>query len=197
MRLSNERYEKIKKEVAYIFEDYGVTSISIDVFEIARKMNIKVVFASEIIEKNKNKISEYTLFSFPQSYLHYNETEQRFYVYIDDVGTKINRQRFSLAHEIMHIRLGHQEQSERNEAEANFGAQYMLVPTSLALLDENHFLQEKENVKINFEVSIDVAEISVRYNHNRINYVDLKPRDYEEIINNQLGESFQNIISTK
>lgn len=197
MRLSNERYEEIKKEVAYIFEDYNVTSISVDVFEIAKKMNIKVVFASEILEKNKFKITEYVLYSFPQSYLHYSETEQRFYVYIDDVGTKINRQRFSLAHEIMHIRLGHQEQNERNEAEANFGALYMLVPTSLVLLDEEFMLQEEYFVKYAFDVSLDVAEISVRYNHNRINYVDLKPKDYEDIINNQLGESFKNIISKK
>ena len=198
MRLKDERYEEIKKEVAYIFEDYNVTDIAIDVFKIAEKMNIKVVYASEIIAKNKGKISEDGLYGFPPSYLHYNENEQRFYVYIDDVGTGINRQRFSMAHEIMHIRLGHQEQNAKNEAEANFGAQYMLSPTSLVLLDTEYLLlQEEDFIKCVFEVSGPVATTSTRYNYNRIHYFDLTPRDYEEIINSQLGNSFKKIISQK
>lgn len=196
MRLKDERYEEIKKEVAYMFEDYDVTDIAIDVFEIAEKMNIKIVYASEIIAKSKGKITEYSLYRFPPSYLHYNESEQRFYVYIDDVGTGINRQRFSMAHEIMHIRLGHQEQNAKNEAEANFGAQYMLSPTSLVLLDVGNLLFQEENfIRCVFEVSEPVAITSARYNYNRIHYFDLKPRDYEEIINSQLGNSFKKIIS--
>lgn len=198
MRLKDERYEEIKNEVAYIFQDYNVKEIAIDVFEIAKKMNIKIVYASEIIAKNKGKITEYSLYGFPPSYLHYNENEQRFYVYIDDVGTGVNRQRFSMAHEIMHIRLGHQEQNAKNEAEANFGAQYMLSPTSLVLLDTDYLLlQEEDFIKCVFEVSETVAVISARYNYNRIHYFDLTPRDYEEIINSQLGNSFKKIISQK
>lgn len=138
------------------------------------------------------------LFSYPPSYLYYSKEKQKFFVYIDAVGTNKSRQRFSMAHELMHIILGHTEQNERNEAEADFGAQYMLAPTSLILLAPDHWLlEETDFIKFVFDVSEPVAEITIRYNHNRLYYISLEEKPYEEIINNQLGTAFNDIISPK
>lgn len=134
MQLTNARYEEIKTTIAEFYEDYDIKKIPIDVFAIAKLMKVKIVFASEILHKYSKNIDELILMKHPPSYLCYNESSQKFIVYIDDIGCKKKRQRFSLAHELMHIMLNHMEQSEENESEANFGATYLLSPTSLALL---------------------------------------------------------------
>lgn len=195
MRLSEEKYEEIKMKIALVFEDYNVNELPIDIFGLAQKMGVIVVYASQIINRHKDKINEFILFNYPPSYLYYSNLKQKFFVYIDDVGTTTCRQRFSMAHELMHIILGHTEQNENNEAEANFGAQYMLAPTSLILLSrDNRMLEEAEFVKLVFGVSQPVAETVIRYNHNRLFYFPLEEKNYEEIINNQLGKSFNKII---
>ncbi len=197
MQLTNRRYEEIKMAIAQTFEDYNVKVLPIDVFELAKKMGIIVVYASQIL-KTKSNLNDYSLFSFPQSYVYYCSKKQRFFVYIDDVGTNKLRQRFSMAHELMHIILSHNEQNERNEAEANFGAQYMLSPTSLILLSpDNYLLEQKDFIKMIFDVSEKVAETTIRYNHNRLKCISLDEKPYEQIINNQLGKNFTELLSPK
>ena len=196
MRLSDQRYEQIKITIANFLEDYDVKTIPIDVFEIAKQMRIKIVFASEILKKHPKKIDAYCLFKFPHSYLYYDNDAQQLIIYIDDIGTKKKRQRFSLAHELMHIILGHTEQNETNEAEANFGATYLLAPTSLALArsnDERMFVPSKLE-KI-FDVSGSEAEIIARYNSNRVALVDLKEKEYEKKINGLLIASLDKRIN--
>ena len=196
MRLSDQTYEKIKKMVSYFLEDYDVRRLPIDVFEIAKKMKIKVVFASKLLKKFPEKINEYVIFSYPDSYLLYDPNSQQFAIYIDDIGTKKKRQRFSLAHELMHIILGHKEQNARNEAEANFGATYLLAPTSLALMkDAGDLFVNIRMVADIFDVSISEAEIIVRYCSNRIRFADANEKDYEKTINNLLGDSLIEKIS--
>ncbi len=103
-----------------------------------------------------------------------------------------------MAHELMHIILSHNEQNERNEAEANFGAQYMLSPTSLILLSpDNYLLEQKDFIKMIFDVSEKVAETTIRYNHNRLKCISLDEKPYEQIINNQLGKNFTELLSPK
>lgn len=195
MKLSSRRYETIKRAVADFLEDYNVKELPVDVFELAKKMKIKVVFASEILKKHPKKVDEYILFKYPHSYLYYNPEQQQLIIYIDDVGCKRKRQRFSLAHELMHIILGHTEQNEENEAEANFGATYLLAPTSLALMKpESNILLNTALIEEVFDVSGPEAKIISRYNENRLVYCDLNETDYEKTINGLLGESFKSKI---
>ncbi len=190
MKLSDETYERIKRRIADVFEDYGIKEIPVDVFEIARKMKIKIVFASEILKKHPEKIDQYCLYKYPPSYMYYDSNTQKFIVYIDDVGAKIERQRFSLAHELMHIILGHNEQNPKNESEANFGATYILAPTSLALLrpGEQSLLVPEKIARL-FGVSVSEAEIVARYNSRRLSLTGLKEKDYERKLNSLLEES--------
>lgn len=55
MKLISQRYEQIKEAIAEFLEDYDVKKIPVDVFELARKMHIKIVFASEILERHPKK----------------------------------------------------------------------------------------------------------------------------------------------
>ena len=196
MRLSDQRYEQIKMTIADFLEDYDVKKVPVDVFGLAKKMQIKIVLASEILNKYPKKIDEYVLFKYPNSYLYYDPDAQKFIIYIDDIGTKKKRQRFSLAHELMHIILGHTEQNEENESEANFGATYLLAPTSLALIRiEEEIMFIPEMVEDIFDVSGPEAEIIVRYNSNRVSLPDLNEKDYEKTINRLLKESLNKRIS--
>ncbi len=196
MRLSNQRYEEIKMAIANFLEDYDVKKIPVDVFGLAEKMKIKIVFSSEILKKHPKKVDEYVLFNYPHSYLYYDPDSQRLIIYIDDLGTKRRRQRFSLAHELMHIILGHTEQNEENESEANFGATYLLAPTSLALIRiEEDELFTSGMVEDIFDVSAPEADIIVRYNSNRVSLPDLNEKEYEKTINGLLKESLNKRIS--
>lgn len=191
MRLTNRRYEEIKRTVGEFLEDYDISKIPVDVFGLARKMQIKIVFASKLLKKHPKKIDEYVLFKYPNSFLYYNPDNQQFAIYIDDVGNKKRRQRFSLAHELMHIILGHTEQNEQNETEANFGATYLLAPTSLVLvMPKEDALLLPEVVSDIFDVSLPAAIVAVRYNLNRLSLSNLDESKYEKMINNLLRESF-------
>ena len=74
--ISNERFEEIKREVAFFLEDRDVRSVPIDVFGLARKLNIKYKFLSEsLLKRNK---SLYTLnFSDINAAQHYDKENNR------------------------------------------------------------------------------------------------------------------------
>ena len=189
MRLANERYEEIKRIVAEFFEDYQISSLPINIFEIAIKMEAKIIFASELIRENPNKKLEYSTHKFPNSFTFFTEHDQRFFIYIDDIGTTAKRQRFSLAHEIAHIILNHREQSPQNEAEANFAATYILAPTSLALIVPKKQWESVNTVSRYFNVSKSEAEIIRRRFEKRRSLKQLKERGYEKSINELLKDS--------
>ncbi|MCR4898574.1 MAG: ImmA/IrrE family metallo-endopeptidase [Acholeplasmatales bacterium] len=190
MRLSNERYEEIKETICEFLCDYDVKKLPVDVFDLARRMKVKIVYASEILKKYPNKINEYMIYSYPHSYLYYDAVEQRFIIYLDDVGTKKRRQRFSLAHELIHIILGHTEQNLKNESEANFGATYLLAPTCLALMDQGALEMFDPNILMEiFDVSYSEAQIVARYFENRVFY-DNPIQPYEKELIARFGKSF-------
>lgn len=193
IELSYKTYEDIKITIADLLDDYGISSLPVDVYSLAKKMGIDVVYASQICRKRN--YDPILLFQYPESYLIYNEKKQRFCVYIDDIGTTKIRQRFSLSHEIMHVARGHTEQNERTEAEANFGASYLLVPSCLGLLDESKILLSNEDlVKDIFEVSNDVAKIGMRYMRNRKRLTALPIQDYENRIIYHFKDTIESVI---
>ena len=185
--ISWERYEEIKKIISEIFEDYQPAGLPIDVFGLAKAMGIKIIYSSEII-KNSN-LSETDIFSKPNSFLHYYDKDDTLVVYIDDIGCLKNRQRFSLAHELGHICLGHTEQNYKNEEEANFFAGYLLSPTSLAMVTgaETH-ITKPDFIEYAFDVSSSAALISANHMGNRI-MLNIEIYDYEVVINEMYKKS--------
>lgn len=194
MKLKTSQYEKIKMLIADLLEDYDIRKVPVDVFELSQKMHIGIKYASEIAKK-KPSLS-YSLWKYPDSYFYYNPETQKYIVFINDVMCSWHRQRFSLAHELIHIISGHQEQNDKNESEANFGASYLLAPTSLSLIvSQNDILLTPEKVETLFDVSASEAQIIVRYNKSRISLCPLKEKPYEKKINELLIESLNERIA--
>ncbi|MEG0034552.1 MAG: ImmA/IrrE family metallo-endopeptidase [Bacilli bacterium] len=191
--LATEKYEEIKKIVVCFLEDYDVKTLPIDVFGLAKKMNVNIVFASKIVESVKYKNGIDNILKYPESLVYFDKITNKFIVYIDDINLKFVRQRFSLAHELMHIILGHTTQNEQNENEAFFGATYLLAPTSLVLIKHSSiYLLDYEHVANIFEVSIPEAKIIARYNNNRFSLKKSgEENDYEKIINGLLRKSLE------
>lgn len=185
--ISNERFEEIKREVAFFLEDRDVRSVPIDVFGLARKLNIKYKFLSEsLLKRNK---SLYTLnFSDINAAQHYDKENNRVALLINDIGNYYNNQRFSMAHEIGHIVLGHDVQSETNEAEANFFANQLLVPSALLLNLSSQEL-DNENLTAIFGVSHDTLNIAIRNVRKRKAKFNKEYYEYEKIVINLLNDS--------
>ena len=191
MRLNGERYETIKGTIADFFEDYDIKTTPIDVLEIARKMNIVVVFSSSLIKKHPRKIGEYQRHVFPNSFVCFDENIKKFVMYIDDIGTSKKRQRFSIAHELAHIILNHEKQSSLNESEANFAATYILAPSSLVLLIPNEVQLLLENlIQRVFDVSKPESKIIKRRFLERTSLTSFRAKHYEKRINELLKEDF-------
>ncbi|MCF0113691.1 MAG: ImmA/IrrE family metallo-endopeptidase [Bacilli bacterium] len=154
-------------------------------------MGLKVIFSSKLADKLKRIEREAS--SLPPGITIYDEKEQRFIVMIDDEGTFLARQRFSLAHEIGHIRLGHDEQNPINETEAEIFAHQLLVPTALAIKIPDH-LANLEFLEKTFGIAKSTARISLRYRQDRLTKCNRKQRDYEKIIVHHLGASLASHI---
>jgi len=191
--ISWERYEEIKKRVSEVFEEYEPNGLTVDIFGLAQSMGIEILYASEMMNENSG-INIYDVLSLPNSFLHYYDKDGVLVVYIDDVGCKRNRQRFSLGHEIGHIILGHTEQSPENEEEANFVAEYLLTPTSLVMVEgAGIYMQDPAFLEYAFDVSSDVASISADHMENRY-LLNISTYKYEVVINNMYKDSLRRCI---
>lgn len=107
-------YERIKKIVGDIYEEHSdiMSRIPLDIFEVAREMGFKIIKASQRIGINHEKVLQFIEINKNKDvfgFSFYNSLTEEFVIYIDDVNAKTNKQRFSLAHEIGHIALGHIE----------------------------------------------------------------------------------------
>lgn len=185
-RLSNARYEEIKKIVVELFIKYNIDSVSIDCFELASRMNIKVIpyskFSCEIQELMLKKSNDGFFIE---------KQDNEFYIYYNDIGI-ISKGRINntILHEIGHIVLGHTEESELAEAEVNFFAKYALVPPPLVhrLKSDNIF-----DIMSNFNVSLTAAYNAYNYYQKWLNYGSKDYTDYEM----DLLEQFRKFIDLK
>ena len=186
MRLSNQRYEEIKREISKLLVDRGMNSLPVDVFELAKKMSIDVVFRSQMIKKGINVDEIKTLDS--DSFLYRDIKNTRVIIYINDFYP-IERQRFSLAHEIVHYVLNHHGSNEEIEAEADFGASYLLAPTPLAIILHNNKMLKNIIISEIFFVSKTAAEVIFQRFKKRIECSIEKFNCHERAIINLFGDS--------
>ena len=103
VKLSNQRYEETKQVVVQMYEKLNVSCIPINCFEIASKMNIKVI-----------------------PYYAYPKKTQTLLLKKSEDG--FNN---TIMHEIGHIVLDHTEDSELAEKEVKFFAKFALAPPVL------------------------------------------------------------------
>lgn len=162
MRLANAVYAKIKKIIAEMYEDLAYTHISIDVFELAERLDIKLIPYSKLSEDEYSTISAASNDGF--TYLRL--PDWRYEIYYNDEQNE-RRINFTIMHEIGHIMLEHIKpegtvHSPEHEAEANFFAKSALVPEGLIAYFGIGSVYELVNT---FAVSFECAEyIAASYN---------------------------------
>lgn len=171
MKLSNARYESIKKDVVKVLSKYNINTIPIDPFQLAKRMGISLIKYSEMDDCD-------TLVS--------NQLQKDGFIFV--VYKKIfyndkclpNKIRFTIFHEIGHLVRNHHQFSDLAEAEANWFAAYIMAPPPLVDLFD---IDEYTDIVDIFHTTLECAT----YSMNR--YVSWKSqsrklKDYEiELIN--------------
>ncbi len=134
-KLSDARYEEIKQEVLYMFEETETDTFPIDCFEIARKLHY-------ILRSYSSLELEELLDAMGISDEGFSRVEKdpatgmnRYVIYYNDIGHGIRNIRWTIFHEIGHIFLGHHDNlpgnEQQEEDEANFFAKYAMCPPPL------------------------------------------------------------------
>ena len=126
MRLSNDRYEEIKEAVVDLFERCAVHCTPISGYEIAINLGIKVIPYSAL--PSSKRLLAVRLC--PDGFTAFEDGEWRICVN-DDSQITYGRINFTILHEIGHIILGHTEDGELADAEADFFAKFAQCPPVL------------------------------------------------------------------
>ena len=171
LKLSVERYEEIKEIIVDMFEEYHVSCIPISGFEIATRMGIKVVpysiYKVEVLRYMLMESSDgFTGIDYGTYVIFYNDTRATY--------GRVNN---TIMHEIGHIVLGHLEDSELAEAEANFFAKYALAPPPLI---HKLGLTTSEEIEKIFEISREAALYAMEYYQKWKSYGDREYTAYEK-----------------
>ena len=125
IKISNQRYEEIKRIVVRMFVTYEVSCIPINGFEIAHKMGVKVIPYSAITPGKRWLLAKKSKDGFSVE-----RTNGQWYIFYND-EKDYGRVNHTIMHEIGHIVLDHTEDSELAEKEVKFFAKYALAPPVL------------------------------------------------------------------
>lgn len=107
-------YDKIENDVADLFLELDIREYPVDPMQIALDLSKEV--KRELIFKDIDGIS------------HYDPERKKFVIYYRPNGMK-ERLRFTIGHEIGHIRMKHCHESELARRIADYYAAYLLAPT--------------------------------------------------------------------
>jgi len=160
MRLLSDRYEEIKKTISELLIDYGLNTFPIDVFYLAKRMKIIVEKYSDFPDNEQIVLLNGSV----DGMSYYESDLKEFHIVYNDykIHTRI---RFTIAHEIGHIVLGHKESNKKNESEADFFARSLLVPIPIILFKE---IKDEEIIIEEFDVSYQVACIVLNNRKSRL-----------------------------
>lgn len=155
-KLTNEEYEFIKGEVAFIFEKYQIRCTPVSGFEIATKMGIKLISYSALTETQQKLARE----KCPDGYV-IETNDGRELIYYNDIDWSYEHQNWTILHEIGHIVLDHRGiDQEKEEDEADFFAKYAIAPPILV-----HKIGAESPLDIyeNFDISLEASVYAYHY----------------------------------
>lgn len=128
------RYNEIKHEVLFMYEECEITSLPIDCFEIARKLYYHLVPYSQLSDRALRQAMQYSSDGFSSIRKNPYTGMYEWFIFYNDFNS-LPRQRWTIFHEIGHIYLGHFEDytmsDAQKESEANFFAKYSIAPPPL------------------------------------------------------------------
>ena len=129
MRLPNQRYEQIKTRVVQLFQETDLKTIPVDAWALAKKLGIKLLPYSTLTEEQREAALQ--LCDGGMKFRQEDVSGVSHQIIIYDDSEPLGRQRFSILHEIGHIILGHRQDSELADAEADFLAKFAIAPPML------------------------------------------------------------------
>lgn len=115
-----------------MLESSDCACIPVDPFAIAAKCGYAVITYSSLGLKGERAALKKSESGFELA-LEDERGETKRYIYVND-RQSYQRQRFTVLHELGHIVLGHLQESDVAEAEANFFAKFCIAPPSLVHL---------------------------------------------------------------
>lgn len=167
--------ERIEKVVVDLYKSLNIHRVPINPYDIAVKCGYKLVPFSDLKTEAREflrtrEISGASI-----------KKDNVFNIYYDNVQSE-RRQRFTIMHEIGHIKLGHKEDSEYAEKCANRFASYALAPSSLI---EKFGCEDVEDIAEKFHVSTECAVVAFDRYQRWVNY-SYGIRPYEANLNNMV-----------
>lgn len=147
MRLDFQRYEDIKELVAHTLQEGRICSIPICCFQLTSALEIHCISYSSLSEKKLSAALQLSEEGFTlDNTIYYNDYQ---------IPTRI---RFTIMHEVGHIMLGHSDDNDISELEANFFAAYILVPPVIVHAHDKTGDIDQNQIKTLFDVSATMAE---------------------------------------
>ena len=124
MKLYDERYEEIKEEVAELYKELHITKFPVHAMDVCKELGINLKTYNCFDDKTFSlafRASEDGIVA---------KIDNQYYIFYNP-SKEAARIRFTIFHEIGHIRLHHLVEDLENEAEADFFACYFLAPSPL------------------------------------------------------------------
>lgn len=169
-KLRDDRCEEIKRLAVRILKKCNISSYPIDCFKIADRLCFVKMPYSAMPKRALPRALELSDKGFT---CRHPITDTPIIYYNDAFDSAVTR--FTVAHEIAHNVLGHVEESDFVDQEANLFAKFMLTPpVILKILDLT-----PSGVESVFGVSISAAVYALKYMANRFMYGPKEYTDYE------------------
>lgn len=172
--LPRKLYDAIEEKAVSLYFRHNIKSVPLDPFEIAKA-------SGYVLRPYSNLNSEaYALLkSKEQDGTSYFDPNQQTYVICYDDEQCIERQRFTIMHEIGHIDMGHKHGSQLAEVIANHYAGYALAPSPLIQKDN---CEDFGDISVVFNISDECAYWRFNSYQNWIKY-RIKKKYEKELLN--------------
>ena len=164
MKYSSKDYELIDNTALQVRLDYGYLEKTLDVFSLAKDLNMILIKYSSLTKEQLNQIKGYEETKDGFTIMRTVNGELKFYTcYNDNVGAY--RIRFTIAHEKKHVVFLEKEPTDKQEDLANHFARYILAPTCLVM---QYFGKLPEDIMFDFDISYEAATNALSAAESRI-----------------------------
>lgn len=179
---SGKDYRKVDEMALRLRIDYGHLDKCLDVFKLARQLNMVLIKYSSLTQEQLEKVEGYDELKDGFTVIKKKNGEYKFYTYYND-NKGDARIRLTIGHEIKHVVFVEEKPTDKDEDLANHFARYILAPTCLVMPYVKRDLTVMEIVS-DFDISLEAAENAYNNAINRIAAGKTKLEDYEvEFIN--------------
>lgn len=176
---SREDYQKVDEMAIRLRIDYNHLEKCLDVFKLAKQLNITLIKYSSLnkkqldVIKSCSELEDACTFFCPNS-----DGSYSYYTYYNDLKGEA-RIRLTIAHEIKHVVFEEKNPTDKDEELANHFARYILAPTFLVMeyVNKQKIIQD---IMFDFDISYEAALNAFRSADRRITKGKAKLEEFEK-----------------